>query len=557
MSAEVTRYEISLFDNLSPGLRTAARNAQGLDRQMNRLDGGARKSVNGLSSSVMGLAKTLGVAALAYKAFQFGADSLKATREFESLENAIVFASGSAEAGAQTMDYLRERSDLLGTDLTASAEGFKTLSGALMGTKLEGQGTRDVFDAIQVASSVMGLSAEDAKGAMLALGQMVGKGTVQAEELRGQLGERIPGAFKIAARSMNVTEQQLGKLMEQGLVRAEDFLPGFANELKKTFGPGLEKSVESSQAQLNRFNNTMLDLKLSLGSALMPIIDKVMTGFKVVFQFFKTNAAVIGQALQPLVVHFTKMRDMVVDFFNKLSGGATITETLQTAFAYLQEGLIFLTPVFEAVRGVMGAIFDTIIKLKDGFNSFLNRFPVIGKSFRALIFGIREGFIQIASFAKNILGGVGDLLAGIFSGNVDQIKAGLAGLKNAFKPIENGKKLASAVSEGFNYEMQKDPLKLKVEGQKARSKNFTDVLKDQKGGIGGAAAAAGSKGKKSSTSIDGVKSGRPTSVHININKLIETFNVSATNITDINNKAKDLVAQALLSAVNNVNNIAQ
>jgi hypothetical protein len=100
-------------------------------------------------------------------------------------------------------------------------------------------------------------------------------------------------------------------------------------------------------------------------------------------------------------------------------------------------------------------------------------------------------------------------------------------------------------------------LQLKVEGQKERSKNFTDVLKEQKvGGVGGAAAAAG-KGKKSSTSVDGVKSGRPTSVHININKLIETFNVSATNITDINNKAKDLVAQALLSAVNNVNNIAQ
>ncbi len=57
--------------------------------------------------------------------------------------------------------------------------------------------------------------------------------------------------------------------------------------------------------------------------------------------------------------------------------------------------------------------------------------------------------------------------------------------------------------------------------------------------------------------MDGVKSGRPTNINIDIGKLIETFNITATNIDDLNNKTKDLVAKALLSAVNNVNNIAQ
>ena len=35
------------------------------------------------------------------------------------------------------------------------------------------------------------------------------------------------------------------------------------------------------------------------------------------------------------------------------------------------------------------------------------------------------------------------------------------------------------------------------------------------------------------------------------------MNITATNIDDMNNKAKDLVAQALMSAVNNANLIAQ
>ena len=41
----------------------------------------------------------------------------------------------------------------------------------------------------------MGLSADQTSGVLLALQQMISKGTVQAEELRGQLGERLPGAL--------------------------------------------------------------------------------------------------------------------------------------------------------------------------------------------------------------------------------------------------------------------------------------------------------------------------------------------------------------------------
>ena len=62
---------------------------------------------------------------------------------------------------------------------------------------------------------------------MLALAQMASKGTVQAEELRGQLGERLPGAFKIAAAAMGVTQAELVSLRVQyyPAVRVE-FYPG-------------------------------------------------------------------------------------------------------------------------------------------------------------------------------------------------------------------------------------------------------------------------------------------------------------------------------------------
>ena len=65
---------------------------------------------------------------------------------------------------------------------------------------MEGQAARNIFTAVAGAARVMGASADDARGIFTALEQIVSKGTVSAEELRGQLGERLPGAFQIAAR---------------------------------------------------------------------------------------------------------------------------------------------------------------------------------------------------------------------------------------------------------------------------------------------------------------------------------------------------------------------
>jgi tape measure domain-containing protein len=557
--AENTTYTIELNDKLSPGLKKAAAAAMGLDNAMGGIGKKGKDGAEAAGSGLNSLIKKAGLAILSYqalnKAIGFASEAVKTAREFESLKNAITFASGSAEEGAKNMDFIRERSNLLGTNLQASAEGFKILSGAMIGSKLEGQATRDIFDGIQVASSVMGLSAEDSKGAMLALGQIMGKGKVQAEELRGQIGERIPGAFQIAARAMGMTTTQLDKAMEQGQIMAEDFLPRFANELKNTFGGGLETAVNSSQANFERFNNMMTDIKINLGTYLMPIINKVIISLQDAFKFIKDNAGVIKQALQPLITHFREMWFLVTDFFNKLMGGATVAESLQNAFDGLQKVMKFMTPVWEKIREVVGAVFDNIIKIKDAFDKFLDRFPIIGKTFRGLVYLIREGFLIIMDSAKNILGGVGDLIAGIFSGDLDQIKKGLSQLGEAFSPMKGGQRMASAFSEGFNMEMGKSPLKLKTDtGEKPRA-NFSDVLKSTK--VKPPGLAPGEGGKPSSSSVDGVKSGRPTSIHINIGKLVESFNVTATNLDDLNNKAKDLVAQALLSAVNNVNNIAQ
>ena len=202
---------------------------------------------------------------------QFASAVVETTIKFESMRKAIDFASGSMEAGAKNFEFIKDLANKLGLDLRATAEGYKTFASA---SNLAGQSSQETnrqFAAVAKAAQVMGLSADDTKGAFLALGQMMSKGNVQAEELRGQLGERLVGAFGIAAKAMGVTTGELNKMLQKGQVVAADFLPKFATELENTFGKG-NTQVTSLAASQNRFNSSIDQLILAIGNKLNPFL---------------------------------------------------------------------------------------------------------------------------------------------------------------------------------------------------------------------------------------------------------------------------------------------
>ena len=66
--------------------------------------------------------------------------------------------------------------------------------------------------------------------ALRATSQVFSKGKVSAEELRQQLGERLPGAFTLFAASMGLVPADLDKALEQGKVTLQDFM-GFSLSL--------------------------------------------------------------------------------------------------------------------------------------------------------------------------------------------------------------------------------------------------------------------------------------------------------------------------------------
>lgn len=264
------------MNGLNLAINIRANNAQALAglNAVNQQAGAMGRAVGGASQAGVAGANQLSVAMrqaghhmammagdafLIAKGMQAIRDVLNVGASFESMGAALKFATGSAQVAGEAMTFVRKTSEALGIPLDVSAKAFTKLAASARGTSLEGRGVEAVFTAVASAGRVMGLTSVDMEGALLAVSQMMSKGVVSAEELRGQLGERIPGAFAIAARSIGKTEQEFNKLLETGQILSADFLPKFAAELQRSVSDALPDATKTFASELERLKNKLLE----------------------------------------------------------------------------------------------------------------------------------------------------------------------------------------------------------------------------------------------------------------------------------------------------------
>lgn len=225
-----------------------------------------KNSNSGGLENIYNLSKGLIASYAVGKVWDYGKEIVQTTARFQSLAMAIKTASDSSVQGEISLQWLKDLSEKRGLGLEQTTEGFKTFQGAMMDSVFSSKDVRKMFGQVSTGITAMGLSAEDGKGVFLALGQMMSKGKVSAEELRGQIGERIPGAFQIAAKSMNLTTQELDKMMQKGELLASDFLPKFARQMEIQFAEGATKSTDTLNASVNRLTNSYDKLLVSVGN---------------------------------------------------------------------------------------------------------------------------------------------------------------------------------------------------------------------------------------------------------------------------------------------------
>ena len=297
-------------------------------------------------SNGLGLSKAAMLAFAAAVAFG-GRACLQAALQADRLSKAYTTITGSSSAAQQQLSYLYDVSNRLGLQFQSTAESAKTFFAAARGSSLE-KDMNAIFEAVASAGSALALSQDDMHGAFLALGQMISKGKVQAEELRGQLGERLPGAFQLAAKAMNMTTAQLDKFMADGKLTAEELLPKLAKVMREDFGAAAEAAAYGLQGQMNRLSTEWTRLKSAMldSDSVASVFGTLAEGMKSLANNGEMVAAVVGKGLQ-----WAAWSVGVYAFIKSISGLVAVFQTLKAL-----AGAVSFAGIFKAAGPVAAAL---------------------------------------------------------------------------------------------------------------------------------------------------------------------------------------------------------
>lgn len=242
---------------------------------MNRMHSDVAGGIGRIERSFSSLGTAVGGALSVGALVTFGKECVNAALAAEKLNMQFKASTGNANIAGQELKYVKDLAASLGLEVRGTAEAYGKFLASTRDTSIEGEKTRKVFEGVSEASTALGLSADETKGIFLALSQMMSKGKVQAEELTGQLGERLPGALKLAANGMGMTTAELMKQMQEGKVMSSELLPKLAAELHKTYGKAAVDAAKEGRAGLALFRNEVFETTAAIGARLLPAVNSI------------------------------------------------------------------------------------------------------------------------------------------------------------------------------------------------------------------------------------------------------------------------------------------
>lgn len=238
--------------------------------------------------------------------FAFPNAVIRANAELERMTALMTGLStetgGMAEAQAdaqKSIDYLFDTAKRAPFEIGALTDSFVKMKSVGL-DPMSG-----IFQGLVDSVAKFGGTPEQLKRASIAIQQMAGKGVISMEELRQQLGESVPDAMMIMARSMGISMGELVETVSTGTVEAKNALAAMARQMRiENSGAALRMS-QTWDGMLNRMKTSITLAAKEIGDAgffdavkgqLSVIVDDTLQDPRF-FQFMRD----IGRAMEVMV----------------------------------------------------------------------------------------------------------------------------------------------------------------------------------------------------------------------------------------------------------------
>jgi len=243
----------------------------------------------------------------------------------QKMQRGLAMASVDAKDFAEAQAAVGEMSQKLLMPLEQTAKYFTQLRANTKEYNFSIAETRQILEGTALAIMATGGSAEDLDGAMRAVVQIMSKGGVQAEELRGQLGERFPGAVVKFAQANKMSFEELQAGLEAGQIGIRQFIE-FAKKNYTDYAKFSEQLATAPEYAGQRLKIAFEEMQLAIG------------------QSFGASGATI--------------QDTVADWIKDITAFVTenreYLQQMASDFAYIFKGIVFIVKGAAAlIRGAL------------------------------------------------------------------------------------------------------------------------------------------------------------------------------------------------------------
>lgn len=278
-----------------------------------------KNAFRSMQAQILTFAAAMGFAGVSLS--NFFSQLIQVARETSKAVTALKNVSGSTAQFADNLRYTTQLAQKYGVyvnDITSNYAKF-TAAASIAGMAIADQ--RKLFESLSRAAAGFGMSADDTNGMFLAVTQMMGKGKIQAEELRGQLGERLPIAMQAMAKAAGTTVAGLDSIMKKGKLLSAEVLPKFADALNEML-PNVD--TDNIETSLNRLKNAFQEFMQNTG--IQDAYKKLIDGLTSFVNYAKDKISTLitfvislisGKLMANIISYFAKSHSVLNDSVKK------------------------------------------------------------------------------------------------------------------------------------------------------------------------------------------------------------------------------------------------
>jgi tape measure domain-containing protein len=327
-----------------------------------------------------------------------------AVGQLQSFRNTLNEVTPSAEEARASNELLLGLMEKYNVPLQSARDGFTKLYASMAPAGFSGDEIRDLFTGITKAAATFGMSADKVDRVNYAFAQMASKGQVMSEELKGQLGDVLPGAMALFAKAAGFKGskaiQDFSAALEDGAYKGKAMVALLKNVtvvMNKEFGPGAEGAALTFQGVMNRMQNSM--------TLLYESFEPVAVGF--------LNTVVV-----PMTNGIKQITDGLNAFFTgttaSTSGGGVFALQLQNmlpAIEGIKNNVTGLIPVFQQFGAIVGQLAQLLLQIVGN--------PVVGYLAKLYLVALplNIAFNVLTNVIRSVIGSMTALNVGLLAGS--------------------------------------------------------------------------------------------------------------------------------------------